>query len=135
MSDVSEGPGWWQASDGKWYRPEQHPNYLPPPPPTAALTDSEDTPTDGTYHRGHSIRILIRFITLVGVLVVIAGVYLWHLGSMDYMTCNAVNALVAPLVAPTHCSQTLGHNGFLLFLSGIGVLVVGMLVRIAEVGA
>jgi LysM repeat protein len=22
VSDVSEGPGWWQASDGKWYRPE-----------------------------------------------------------------------------------------------------------------
>jgi hypothetical protein len=29
--------GWWQASDGKWYPPELHPNYrrrpLPPPPP------------------------------------------------------------------------------------------------------
>ena len=35
MSDVSQGPGWWQASDGKWYPPEQHPNYRPPPPPTA----------------------------------------------------------------------------------------------------
>ena len=23
MSDVSQGPGWWQASDGKWYSPEQ----------------------------------------------------------------------------------------------------------------
>lgn len=23
MSDVSQGPGWWQASDGKWYAPEQ----------------------------------------------------------------------------------------------------------------
>ena len=33
MSDVSGGPGWWQASDGKWYRPEQHPDYRPPPPP------------------------------------------------------------------------------------------------------
>jgi LysM repeat protein len=22
VSDVSEGPGWWQAADGKWYRPE-----------------------------------------------------------------------------------------------------------------
>jgi LysM repeat protein len=22
VSDVSQGPGWWQASDGKWYRPE-----------------------------------------------------------------------------------------------------------------
>lgn len=23
MSDTSQGPGWWQASDGKWYSPEQ----------------------------------------------------------------------------------------------------------------
>ena len=29
---MSGGPGWWQASDGKWYRPEQHPDYRPPPP-------------------------------------------------------------------------------------------------------
>jgi|SRR5580658_430950 hypothetical protein len=27
MSDMSQGPGWWQASDGKWYPPEQHPGY------------------------------------------------------------------------------------------------------------
>jgi hypothetical protein len=33
MSDASGGPGWWHASDGKWYPPEQHPNYRPPPPP------------------------------------------------------------------------------------------------------
>lgn len=26
MSDVSNGPGWWQASDGKWYPPEQQPS-------------------------------------------------------------------------------------------------------------
>lgn len=25
MSDSSQGPGWWQASDGKWYPPEQVP--------------------------------------------------------------------------------------------------------------
>ena len=35
-SDVSQGPGWWLASDGKWYSPEQHPNYVPPPPPPAS---------------------------------------------------------------------------------------------------
>lgn len=26
MSEVSQGPGWWVASDGKWYPPEQHPS-------------------------------------------------------------------------------------------------------------
>lgn len=40
MSDTPQGEGWWQASDGKFYAPEQHPDYVPPapppPPPTAA---------------------------------------------------------------------------------------------------
>lgn len=28
MSETAQGPGWWQASDGKWYPPQN----LPPPP-------------------------------------------------------------------------------------------------------
>ncbi len=36
MSEQSEGPGWWQASDGKWYSPEQRPATSAPPPPTSA---------------------------------------------------------------------------------------------------
>lgn len=37
MSDTSGGPGWWQASDGKWYPPEQQPGYTQDnPPPTPA---------------------------------------------------------------------------------------------------
>lgn len=38
MSDVSQGPGWWQASDGKWYPPEQAPQQAAPtgPPPGSA---------------------------------------------------------------------------------------------------
>jgi hypothetical protein len=27
MSDVSQGPGWWQASDNKWYPPTATPTY------------------------------------------------------------------------------------------------------------
>ncbi len=30
MSDFSQGPGWWQASDGKWYAPEQAPGAAAP---------------------------------------------------------------------------------------------------------
>lgn len=30
MSDASQGPGWWQAGDGKWYPPEQAPGFRPP---------------------------------------------------------------------------------------------------------
>lgn len=33
-SKVVPKPGWWQASNGKWYPPHQHPRNrrLPPPP-------------------------------------------------------------------------------------------------------
>lgn len=30
MSDVSRGPGWWLASDGRWYPPEAVPGYAAP---------------------------------------------------------------------------------------------------------
>ena len=33
MSGQSQGGGWWLASDGKWYPPESHPLYVPPPLP------------------------------------------------------------------------------------------------------
>jgi hypothetical protein len=38
VSDVSQGPGWWLASDGKWYSPEQKPGPVAPdlPPMGAA---------------------------------------------------------------------------------------------------
>ena len=29
MSDTQQGPGWWQASDGKWYPPDQQPGPAP----------------------------------------------------------------------------------------------------------
>ncbi len=47
MSDMSGGPGWWQASDGKWYPAEQHPNYQPPTP-GSPLPPPGATPTGGS---------------------------------------------------------------------------------------
>ena len=32
MTDATQGHGWWQASDGRWYPPEQHPQYRAPLP-------------------------------------------------------------------------------------------------------
>jgi hypothetical protein len=40
MSDVSQGPGWWQASDGRWYPPETHPLFTPPPPSVYGFSGS-----------------------------------------------------------------------------------------------
>jgi hypothetical protein len=32
-----QGPGWWQASDGRWHPPHLHPAYRPPPPDRTVL--------------------------------------------------------------------------------------------------
>jgi hypothetical protein len=41
MSDVSQGEGWWQAADDKWYSPETHPNFRPAPPIPQAVPSFE----------------------------------------------------------------------------------------------
>lgn len=49
MSDVFGGPGWWMASDGKWYAPEQHPNphYRARYEPAPEATDLGPNRSDG----------------------------------------------------------------------------------------
>ena len=46
MSDTSQGDGWWQASDGKWYGPDERPetNAMPPPPSQASPIEETATP-------------------------------------------------------------------------------------------
>jgi hypothetical protein len=39
VSDASAGPGWWIASDGKWYPPHLHPQ-IPSPPPADSFSGS-----------------------------------------------------------------------------------------------
>jgi len=56
MSDNPEGPGWWIASDGKWYPPELHPSVRTEDPAPERATVPE-TGTDGSSpapHRWHS---------------------------------------------------------------------------------
>ncbi|MGD0311238.1 MAG: hypothetical protein ABSC90_02155 [Acidimicrobiales bacterium] len=40
MSDKPEGPGWWIASDGKWYPPELHPSVRDQAPAEIPTVDS-----------------------------------------------------------------------------------------------
>ncbi len=55
MTDTPQTPGAWQATDGKWYPPERHPDYMPlllpvtpsvarAPAPTAALATTQMPP-------------------------------------------------------------------------------------------
>jgi Short C-terminal domain len=48
MSDTSQGPGWWLASDGKWYAPElaAQPAAPPAPPIATDVDDYEEVDSD-----------------------------------------------------------------------------------------
>ncbi|HXA30758.1 MAG TPA: DUF4190 domain-containing protein [Acidimicrobiales bacterium] len=51
MSDTQQGAGWWQASDGKWYAPEQHPDYRAEatPPESGEAQPAAAQPSAPTY--------------------------------------------------------------------------------------
>lgn len=53
MSDQSQGPGWWIASDGKWYPPELLPSapQSPPAPLIDAATQRRAEPTSAPPER------------------------------------------------------------------------------------
>ncbi len=46
MSDTSQGSGWWQASDGKWYSPELYPTEWPAANPSEQADLAEAAPID-----------------------------------------------------------------------------------------
>lgn len=46
MSDTSQGPGWWQASDGKWYPPETAPAGYEPPQTSEPTIQQPVTPPE-----------------------------------------------------------------------------------------
>ncbi|MGI9602872.1 MAG: hypothetical protein ACR2QE_13385, partial [Acidimicrobiales bacterium] len=82
MSDSSQGPGWWQASDGKWYPPEQQPatppSATPPPgapgPAPAGQGASIDIGKALSYGWNGFVQnigtIIVLFLVIVGVQVV-----------------------------------------------------------------
>jgi hypothetical protein len=76
MSDQSQGPGWWMASDNRWYPPHLHPDYVAPPPPPgpaspAALTPPASPP--GKDPRSWARRnVAVLAAIAVGVVVVVA---------------------------------------------------------------
>jgi hypothetical protein len=46
MSDMSQGPGWWIASDGKWYPPHLHPSVRTPDPSEAVDSGASGQASD-----------------------------------------------------------------------------------------
>jgi len=83
VSDTPQGPGWWQASDAKWYPPETHPGPWvrePEAPPTSPLGVGEQTaqhPTSGDEHRAMVHPIEWAVVIGGAILVAIGSVLPW----------------------------------------------------------
>jgi hypothetical protein len=53
MSDTAQGPGWWLASDGRWYPPESRTTPPPPPPPVALAPQPTPSALPNPYEAGN----------------------------------------------------------------------------------
>jgi hypothetical protein len=77
MSEQSGGPGWWVASDGKWYPPEQAPGVAPgaeaPAPGASASPASPASPaaSQPSGNKGKVIAALVAAVALVVVGIII----------------------------------------------------------------
>ncbi len=73
MSDQQQGPGWWLASDGKWYPPDQAPVVPPPqtwgpppgPPPRQGMSSGTKAGIIAASVIGAFV-VLIAAVTLLG---------------------------------------------------------------------
>ena len=68
MSMQPQGPGWWRASDGRWYPPQPRPAY--PPQPFGA-----GPPVPQKKSGGHGVLIAVLIVVAVVLGVGVLGVY------------------------------------------------------------
>ncbi|HUQ62426.1 MAG TPA: DUF4190 domain-containing protein [Acidimicrobiales bacterium] len=128
MSDVSQGPGWWQASDGKWYPPEQatQPPPTQPTPTTPAAPGApsnpygQQAPPYQPYQAQPS-----RKMNGLAIAALVCGI-LWGFGVL------AIVAVVFGIIALKQI-KTRGETGNGLAIAGIilgGIGILGAIVSI-----
>jgi len=110
VSDVPGGPGWWQASDGKWY-PPQPPPVPPPPAPGQLPATSYGSFVDGSVTRRNGLAIASLVCSIVGLLIPLGGVL----------------GIVFGFVARNQIRRSNGT------LSGTGLALAGIIVGCAEI--
>jgi hypothetical protein len=142
MSDVSNGPGWWQASDGKWYPPEEKPSYeAASPPPSSAAPPSTPRAASAASSFAFDMKrwTQVERITSIASLVLLISLFLpwftyggfsvdglWH-GWM-YITFILCVAIVVNLVAKAGFREMpyklpLPEERLLLFATGINLVL------------
>jgi PknH-like extracellular domain len=126
MSEVSQGDGWWQASDLKWYPPEKPPDpaALPPPldqPPLPSPLDQP--PGGGSPRRSRTPIVIMTVITAVAVLI-LAGVlvhkFAFPTGRKPAQPV-AVSALEGLWLSPDQINTAMGITGIRVEATSAGM--------------
>ena len=79
MSDTPQGPGWWQASDGRFYPPQSASPQPPPPPQWGGTAPPQWGPSPPRRRRGRGcLYSVLGFFGLIILLVIIIAVAANH---------------------------------------------------------
>ena len=122
MSDASQGPGWWQASDGKWYPPEQAQGPQPAPAGGGGGGGAQSQWGTLADFGPRAIAYLIDFGLLMAIYIV--G---WIIGLIFSAVSDALGALVLFVVwLATICGWL--YMGFLVGAKGRspGMAIIGL---------
>lgn len=114
MSDVSQGPGWWQASDGKWYSPEQRPAVQATAPQapiaTAAGAYPSGSPPGPLAHWGtRVVATLIDSAALLALVIV---------GGTVAAIASAISSAVGTLLGAVVYLVFLGVSFYFTYMTG-----------------
>jgi hypothetical protein len=130
MSDVAQGPGWWQASDGRWYPPEA----APPEMATAAMgpllgnppyTGLQPNPAYGWNDPNGGYVAVYRNRT-IGIFIILLGLAALLLGAAAVLHALAIRSVMA-VPRDELISSWLVAGGWIL--AGLSAIVIGFLHR------
>jgi len=105
MSDTSQGEGWWQASDGKWYAPQSAataPASPPPPDPTGSQPQGEGVQRRETATAAlvcGIVGLCLSWIPLVGFVGLVLGVIAVALGFAKRKTHKVAVSIILGTLA------------------------------------
>jgi hypothetical protein len=129
VSDTSQGPGWWQASDGKWYPPEQAPGYEPAAAAAAPGATPASSSTGGgigdAFNYGWAKLQAnigpILVVAAIGLVVIAVLMIIWFFGIFGL--ASASTSCHTDVNGFTSCHSSGG--GFLatLFVGAIGAVI------------
>lgn len=114
------GPGWWLASDGKYYPPEQAPGPQTPPPPAFTAYSTYGAPAVQATTNGLAIASLV-----LGIL------WLYWIGSILALVFGYVAKGQIDRAAGRQSGRGLAIAGIVLGWIGVAVLVLVVVVAIA----